>query len=323
MNILFIAPSYIDLYKPIKKELERKGHEVAYYEDINLKFDSNFRVKTCKNSIKKAISLIFHYPRYYWKKQIRNNEILKAKYDLLFVINGCSISSYLIKFLRKNNPQIKTSLYLWDTDRYYNYFRNAKYFDSIFTFDIKDYEHFKKIINVKFLPFYWCKTERQNSEPKYDLSIVGTNHDGRLDIIRILMKQIKEANLSYYIKILDNDANSKVNEDCDDIITHEMIPIETVNSIINDSICIIDTDRESQTGTTPRIIWALSQEKKIISTNENLKKMPFYNENQIFIIDRRNPVLDIDFIKDERYKKFPINEYLLNLRIDNWVKNFL
>lgn len=71
--------------------------------------------------------------------------------------------------------------------------------------------------------------------------------------------------------------------------------VEETERIISESSCILDTDRESQTGTTPRVIWALASGKKILSTNKNLIKMPFYNEKQIHIIDRNTPIVDIDF----------------------------
>ena len=105
-------------------------------------------------------------------------------------------------------------------------------------------------------------------------------------------------------------------------IIKETIPVDIVNRIILESNCILDTDRECQTGTTPRVIWALALGKKIVSTNLNLKNMPFYNEEQIVFIDRNNPILDIDFVKS-RKEVFTINDYILNLRIDNWINNFI
>ena len=49
--------------------------------------------------------------------------------------------------------------------------------------------------------------------------------------------------------------------------------------------------------------------------------MPFYNKDIISIIDRRNPVIDFDFINREIPDSFfPSVEYL---RIDNWVKEII
>jgi len=84
------------------------------------------------------------------------------------------------------------------------------------------------------------------------------------------------------------------------------------------STCILDTDRPTQTGTTPRVIWALALGKKIVSTNTNLLRLPFYDDKQIKIIDRSNPIIDIDFINEPFEKKNA--DYLIELRIDNWVK---
>lgn len=37
--------------------------------------------------------------------------------------------------------------------------------------------------------------------------------------------------------------------------------------------------------------------QKVITTNKDIVKMPFYNSAQIKIVDRDNPILDVDFVK--------------------------
>lgn len=64
-----------------------------------------------------------------------------------------------------------------------------------------------------------------------------------------------------------------------------------------------------------------SKRKKIISTNRNFLNAPFYNSEQIRIIDRDNPILDIDFIKND--KQFDMHPYFEMLRIDNWCKEII
>ena len=84
---------------------------------------------------------------------------------------------------------------------------------------------------------------------------------------------------------------------------------------------MLDTDRDTQSGTTPRVIWALGVGKKIITTNRNLLRASFDSPEQISIIDRESPVIDIDFIKDNR--TFSIHPEIEKLRLDKWVKNFI
>ena len=104
-------------------------------------------------------------------------------------------------------------------------------------------------------------------------------------------------------------------------VTDKPIPVEQVNEIISSSKCILEIDREGQCGITLRDMWALASCKKIITTNYFLKKLPFYNAKQITFIDRKNPVIDIDFIKND--VTFEISDYIVSQRVDNWVSRLL
>ena len=340
MKILFLANDYMGLAMPILKEMQRQGHEVLYIPDNNLSTDcylknSNRFFQTLRN----IYNILFRVYQRYWKK----NTNINCYYDLLFCIQGVSFHPYLLRILKKYNPNIKTSLYIWDSNKYYDYIRNAKYFDKVFTFDIEDSKCTPKI---KFLPFYWIPNENDEcTNNKYDISIVGSDHDGRTEIVEKVYKQI-DNKLKCYFRIVANRFPFQVSNRGKLIFTllfrynqfleivekykHKLtlpfiafdyIQMEQVNSIIQNSNCILDTDRECQTGTTPRLIWALAMGKKIISTNTHLVEMPFYDEKQIQIIDRNNPIVDIDFIQKEEL--FKTSAYVICLRIDNWIKNFI
>lgn len=313
MKILFLTPTYNNLYLPILKAMEVAGHQVVYIEDKDFKYSPYYRGNGCLFLLKRLLKLayfkFYDVENKYWKYQIKHNPLISDKFDLLFCIQGLSLGNVLLKHLRNHNPQIKTALYVWDTCSYYDYSVNFHYFDKVVTFDLYDSLRY----NIDFLPFYWTKNPQLSH--KYDISIVGTDHDGRLDIVENIARQIENKGVSFYFRIYTKKSiNSKY-------ITNELLPIEKTEEIISQSTCILDTDRETQTGTTPRIIWALASGKKIISTNKNLRKMPFYNERQICIIDRNNPVVDIKFILDKT--AFPVNEYISNLHIDRWINNFM
>ena len=94
-----------------------------------------------------------------------------------------------------------------------------------------------------------------------------------------------------------------------------------MRKIIEASDCVLDTDMQVQAGPTPRLIWALAQGKKVITTNSNIINMPFYDPNRILVIDRKNPIIDIDFLKNNApYKHI---DSLFKLRIDNWIKELI
>lgn len=315
MNILFLAPSYNNLYIPVLNAMRRAGHNVIYIEDKELRFTPYRKDKGWLGWIKRKIKylyyFIFNIEKRYWEKKIRCNYELSNRFDVLFCIQGLSFCKYLLTYLKQNNEYLKTSLYVWDSNTIFDFSRNFKLFDKVYTFDLFDSLQFR----ISFLPFYWTSSSVCNA--KYDISIIGTEHDGRLRIVEQIAKQLDGKNVKFYFKILSTDPQ----EFNSPYVIRELLPVSIVERIVSESNCILDTDRETQTGTTPRVIWALANGKKIISTNSNFKKMPFYDKNQIMIIDRDNPIVDINFIKDKI--NFPISEYVNMLHIDKWILNFI
>ena len=93
MRILFVAPAYFDLQKPIEQELIRQGHSVTYINDVVIKK----RTYTTKNNyICELINLIKRiyykvydilFPNSIWREEIKNGK-LNQVFDFLFVING-------------------------------------------------------------------------------------------------------------------------------------------------------------------------------------------------------------------------------------------
>lgn len=344
MKILLLVPKYLDLYKPIIEELKNQGHQTKVIFDKNLFSDPYGRFQKTsklKQIIKKIIFV--NIVKLYWIKRIREDKELNLSYDILFCINGCSFDNYLLKHLKIINPSIRSIIYLWDTSKYYDYIHNIKYFDKVLSFDIDDCKKYSMI----FLPFYWKPSTCMKSKIVYTMSIVGSNHDGRLEIIEKIAKQLNDSNLNYYFKLymplveLKRDEKKLFkkaikNKDLPTIryyklltgktnseyIVHSIISVDDVQRIMSQSEIILDTDRETQTGTTPRLIWALAMGKKIVTTNENIKIMPFYNPTYISIIDRDNPILDKNFILDNNSQTDQVSS-LFNYRIDNWIKFIL
>lgn len=335
MRILFIAEPYMDLHLPIIQELEEQGHEVIYIRDIHLSFDCKEGWRGKKDrALKYLKAVILRSYQRYWSKMLSSDKTLSYPFDLLLVINGCSFHPYLLKKLKRNSPHIKSILYLWDNSAFYDYFHYANVFDKVMTFDTSDAEKYR----VDQLPFFFTKDMMPDSnQPKYLISTVGTNHSGRLELCkRIYQDIISRLNLSVnhqitkwhkanmvdgggnplYFKIIDKSLPE------DEIVTHKRMSIMEVIDLMKNSHCILDTDRESQTGTTPRLIWALAMNKKVITTNKNIVNFVFYNPEQILVIDRYNPVIPDEFL----FTPYPNNlahDKIRSLRIDNWIKRLI
>ena len=92
-----------------------------------------------------------------------------------------------------------------------------------------------------------------------------------------------------------------------------------ISEIENSSGVVLDIQHPRQTGLTMRTIEMIRAEKKIITTNPDVSKYDFYNPNNILIIDRKNPKLDVSFFRT-KYQPIPksiYEKYSLNKWIDD------
>lgn len=350
MKILFIAHSYLNLYKEIEKELISQGHDVVTILDPNICTYAWAKQKLpLRLRIKKYLAHKNNVFDKYWSNRCKGDAKLNQSYDLLFVIQGLSFSPILLDYLRIFNPNIRSSLYIWDSNLTLDFFHNIPFFDKIYSFDWYDVQQCSSN-KLKFLPFFWPKEieNYDNENIIYDISSIGSSHDGRLQIFKKLNNQFEcksiNAKLQLYIptqgnltmkdkiKLLLLKIKGRGNEELENLliskglryypfVIHELYSPEEMNIMMARSKSILDTDRELQFGTTPRLIWALAANKHIFTTNSKVVNLPFYNEDYIHIIDRNNPVIDFSLL-DVETDDLP-RQSIEYLRIDNWIKNFL
>lgn len=350
MRILFLAPAYAGLHIPIIEEMKRQGHKVVWITDESIPYDLRVPRSGLLNRGRCRLNTLIARPqKQIWDKIFQEHATeLAHRFDLFFCINGRSLCREIFSYLNKM-PNIRKVLYVWDSTTVFDFYKYQEEFNKCYTFDFLDSQNIPGLI---YKPLYWInnpKVSRRSQEEKryYDISIVGSDHDNRFEIVDKILTSIKQAGLSYFFKIqifkpcfthvflykirlkymagfreMVQKAELRYEQSCkNEIAMKEIIPPNEYTEIMRNSRCVLDTDRDTQTGITPRVIWALAMGKKIISTNRNLLLAPFYNPEQISIIDRNNPIIDIDFIKDD--KVFSIHPEIENLKLDNWVKDFI
>ena len=285
-----------------------------------------------KRTVKKALRSLLLVEQRYWKKQFKNDPRIGEYYDELLCYQGVSMSKVLLKYLRRFNRSIKTCVFIGDSANYYNFYSRKALFDKVFTFDIKDAE---RIPGIYFLDPYWEDQSEVSKGIVYDLSSIGSDHDGRYEFISKVYPQLENTGLKTFIRVVSKKPNIKgLSEEKKKVVLSEWemkikspfvsenaVPFDEFHRIIRASNCILEIERERQSGITIRSMSAIANGRKVITTNEFLKERPFFNPRQITIIDRNNPILDIEWIKERL--NFSVPDYLMNLRLDNWVKNLL
>lgn len=346
MKILFIAPNYMGLSGPIKQIMEELGHDVCFIEDITPSFYPYYRRRGVQRLLYNIILSFKNVDRKfinYWDDVISRFNLMDRHFDLLFCINGTSLHSYFFDKVIQINPTIKKVLYIWDTNKYYNFDWYLKYFDKAFTFDKSD----AKELNIQYLPFYYIRNNNFNNKFKYDAFCIGSLHDGRLQILDMIASQLDKMNLNYLFKVVytpidntllnrlilyfrrlfDSELSIIEREYKMGIRTHKFLSntptsINDYNQLMSQSRVIIDTDRQSQVGLTPRLVWAIASGKSIITTNSNVKNCLYCPTDRIWIIDRESPIIFKSMFEERQFSE-EFNTNIKKLEIQNWITNFL
>ena len=326
-KILLVGlPGYPD---GIIKKMKELGAEVDYIHD---KPDEGFATKSLGR-----IGVGFYQDKLNDYYKLVLTPLKDRDYDFVLVLRGEYTPVDSIKLLREYYPNAKMVLYIWDGLNKLNTKGIEKkwpYFDRVYTFDRVDYEANKD--QISFLPLYYydeylpAEVKSANAEDlQYDISFIGTGHDDRIRIIKNLMEQGKKEGLnvfSYFymphkLVYLKNKAtNGEFKDVSEKDINYEMLPFETLYSTYADSRCVVDVENKGQHGLTMRSIEILGLKRKFITTNKDIVNYDFYNPNNILVIDRENPVLDMEFFNKpyeeldaEIYKKYSIENWVLEV----------
>lgn len=318
-NVLFVAPKYFGYELEIKNKLEEFGAKVDYFDE---RPSNNSFIKA---SIRICRLLIWKQINRYYEMIIQEN--LKKKYDYIFFIHLETPFQNLLKRLRAVNPHAQYLLYMWDSMKHRpNTLKLTKYFDKVYTFDRLDSLKY----NFNFLPLFFLN-EYKNYEyenEKVDLTFLGTIHSDRYYIINELKKQADVYSLNcFWFLFIHNklmfykNKFSSIRNFWAHVNEFSFSPLDKsgVISRLKSSKVILDIQHPDNNGLTMRTLEVLALKKKLITTNGDIKNYDFYDPQNIYIIDRLKPKLNIDFFRTP-YKSID-PEVLNRYSIDFWLKS--
>ncbi|MBQ7640943.1 MAG: hypothetical protein IJS83_00600 [Acholeplasmatales bacterium] len=319
-KVLFISTTFNSYYKEIIDSFEQIGYEVDWYSDrpsnsiftrAMIRLNPNF----LKRKIKKYSNMILENTK---------NKI----YDLVFVILGQSFDESFWEKLKESNPKSKFVYYLWDSSINFNCIeKNYKFFDIIYSFDKNDCAKF----GFNFHPLFYTKqfyVPTVNIDNKFDFVYIGTVKPGRYKIVNDILNKLESAGLKgykffylhskkvltyYKFKYKNEFKKVKAND-----LYFNLLSKDECFDIENKSRIIVDVPQPGQLGLTIRIFEALGMQKKIITTNSDIKNYDFYNEDNIYILDNENISFDSNFFT-KSYS--PIDEGIRKKYfVLNWLK---
>lgn len=330
-KILFIGPTYFGYEKDIIKKLNEFGAKVDYIPE---NIDYINPIFSVINKLPSKLSSKF-FEKYFLRLINRGKN---DNYDFILLIRGKLISSGVLKYLKSEYPKAKFIMYQWDSIKNVDNVKNLfEYFDKIYTFDLSDYQDYSLVDNRwNFRPLFYVddyKVNKKNyKDCDIDLLFVGSYHSDRNLFLKKVNQYCKKNSLNfvdylfipkiYYFKrkITSNEfRNIKLKD-----IKFKSLSRKDLLELIKKSKVIIDFQANNQTGLTIRTIESIGSKRKIITTNEEIKKYDFYNSENIMVIDKNfeDSQLDIDFLSKEYveiekniYEKYSLNNWVLDIFI--------
>lgn len=309
-KILFICPRFFGYELEIERELTQLGATVDFFDERP--FNSSIAKILNRLNLKLAINRKI---KNYYSSILDSTD--KKNYDFLFVISPETMTPEFLIDLRDRQKNIKTILYLWDSIKNKkNAFSLIEHFDKVITFDESDMLLSDRI---DFLPLFYINAYDRKGKEKnkfiYNVAFIGTAHSGRYSIVNEIIKQIDDnsdfKNFIFFFspskilfllkKIFTNELDGISFND----ISFKSMTSRDMIAILDDTHIIIDIEHPNQNGLTMRTIEMLGMQKKIITTNASVKKYDFYNSQNIYIVDRKKPSIDVGFLQSD-YE--PVNE---------------
>lgn len=318
-RILFLTADFFGYNKEIYTVMVNKGVLVDYFDERPA---NTFIVKAM---IRVNRNLLARYIDNYHRRIIE--ETKEKNYDYIFFIKGESIANHTITCLRHYHPSAKIIIYHWDSiSNNPNALNLLPFFDKVYSFDKPDCQK----LGIRFLPLFYLddysKIVGNKSNFDYDLLFVGTTHSDRYQFVKNIESQLKEyggksfiyfffpSKILYYKMKLQNKylRNTSVKD-----FHFEAMDKTRLLQLYEASRVIVDVQHPRQTGLTMRCIETLGARRKLITTNQHIKKYDFYCKENILAIDRERPVITKDFLLAP-YRELPEDVYH-KYSLENWL----
>lgn len=280
-RVLFIAPFFYNYEIKILSELKELGYLVddvfySYNDIVEDNTQSELNLRKYHNEIQSLIVL---------------NE-----YSYLFAIKGnVLISNHLTEF-KTRNPNSDRILYNWDSIKNARLNENLLYhFDKIYSFDLQDVSKYKRFKIIHKPLFYFNEFNlKPNHKLLYDISMIAMFNNDRYKLV----KKIKNLYPSIKLKIfLFTDVTNlrgklkflfkKLKKPEINIISKPFSVSQVINILENTKI-VLDVPHKLQSGLTIRTFEALALKKKMITTNNAIRKYDFFKPENIFVIEDDN-----------------------------------
>jgi hypothetical protein len=298
-RILVISPRYFGYEKRIVDHLAGRG---ALVEWLDERPGNSTLFKALTRLRSGAMAPIAE--RYYASALA---QLAGRRFDDVLFINPESSTPEIVRRFRSSFPGSRLLLYMWDS------FDNKpradtpgfiRLFDRALTFDPVDADEH----GITFRPLFYSDDAGARAAATHDLafSFVGTIHSDRYRVLRAICRQADEAGLPYLVypylqsrllyglyRLTKREFRGTRAGD----FRYEPMPYPEVLRVLASSTAVVDVEHPRQRGLTMRTLEVLGSGKKLVTTNARVRAYPFFSEDRIWVLDRRDLKVDPHFFR--------------------------
>lgn len=212
------------------------------------------------------------------------------EYDTFIILDGIR-GTDVIEYIQENNSQARIILY------YVNTFekgarndpaRYKKYGCEIYTFDRNQAE----AAAINFRHYFYEYEEEYNEiknlsmDIRQDILFIGSDK-GRMKSLQELEREFSSNGLSFYYRVVPDKRTTYTQEQSAHLLK-ERIPYTQIAKAIAESNAVLDFTSAGQSGITLRSMECIFFGKKLITNNDDVVHYDFYNENNVFLLNKRS-----------------------------------
>ena len=189
------------------------------------------------------------------------------------------------------------------------------WYDVVYAFDLED----SKKYNFKYFPLIYSYNHIDVKE-KNQVFYVGKAKD-RYNMLMNCYDKLEELGINRKFYIVDVPEENQKHKD--EIQYNKFLTYNECLKNIQESSCLIDIIQGESTGFTIKTCEAVYYDKLLITTNQNVKNAPFYDERYILVINSAEDITKEFFEKagqvkysDEGKAYFSVDTFLNKLYKD-------
>ncbi len=290
---LLISPSFFGYEHDIADELESQGFSVTFLDER----PSNSALARAVIRFRKDLVARF-VDSYFRSKQA---ELEGTTFELVVVIKAETVPRWFLESLRSDSPAARFVFYTYDAlGNAGNCLTVLDLFDRRLSFDSADVTWRQ---DFEYLPLFYSRhyaplpPGEAGAPRRFSMSFVGTLHSDRYDFVKRLFAGRPGTFGFFYVQawwyfvVVKYFSREHANVPWSDVAFSPLSHAE-IADVLRHSRSVVDMQRPGQSGLTMRTFEALASGAILVTTNEAIRKEPFYDPSRVVVVSPQLAELD-------------------------------